>query len=171
MIHTEILIHSFQDFSFWSIHVKLVYMNLHLDHIQSRLFFSLAELDLFYRLKDSRLVLMDLFNSHRTSWQKMAKVTVNQRFCQLYETDSQNDPQNCPRNFKSYFNPEENFRKNTLLWLEINLRLRFFKNLESKISNKISLTSRCIQNDRGNGFDSLLPYWTVWDRNFMICDC
>ena len=90
-------------------------MNLHLGHIQSLLFFSLAELDLFYRLKDSRLVLMDLFNSHRTSWQKTAKVTVNQRFCQLYETDSQNDPQNCPRNFKSYFNPEENFRKNTLL--------------------------------------------------------
>ena len=90
-------------------------MNLHLDHIQSRLFFSLVELDLFNRLKDSRLVLMDLFNSHRTSWQKMAKVTVNQRFCQLYETDHQNDPRNCPRNFKSYFNPEENFRKNTLL--------------------------------------------------------
>ena len=32
-------------------------MNLHLGHIQSLLFFSSVELDLFYRLKDTGLVL------------------------------------------------------------------------------------------------------------------
>ena len=35
-------------------------MNLHLDHIQSLLFFSSVELDLFYRLKDTGLVLNDV---------------------------------------------------------------------------------------------------------------
>jgi len=37
-------------------------MNLHLDHIQSLLFFSSVELDLFYRLKDTGLVLNDVKN-------------------------------------------------------------------------------------------------------------
>ena len=35
-------------------------MNLHLGHIQSLLFFSSVELDLFYRLKDTGLVLNDV---------------------------------------------------------------------------------------------------------------
>ena len=51
-------------------------MNLHLDHIQSLLFFSSVELDLFYRLKDTGLVLNDVKNLTVTDYDsiKLPKV-------------------------------------------------------------------------------------------------